>query len=83
MELREISKDWIRDNNVEKPRISKDDLEEFRCSELLVDLAINFRFLFKTEQVAKASNGWKNLKRITSSAYMKSSEDRETLTQIR
>jgi len=42
-------------------------------------LAINFRFLFKAEQTAKASNGCKNLKRITSFAYMKSSEGRETL----
>jgi len=58
-ELREISKDWIRNNNVEEPTISKDDLEGFRCSELLVDhSAINLKFLFKAEQVAKASNGW-------------------------
>jgi len=39
------------------------------------------RFLiFRAEQVAKTSNGWKNLRRITSSAYTKSSED---IRQIR
>ena len=80
--LIEILKDWIRDNNVKEPTISKDDLEGFRCSELLVDRdhsVINFRFLFKAEHAAKASHGWKNLKKIMSSAYMKNSEDRETL----
>ena len=58
-ELRKISKDWIWDNNVEKPTISKNDLERFKCSELLVDhSAINFRSLFKAKQAAKALNGW-------------------------
>ena len=57
-ELREISKDSIWDNNVEKPTISENDLERFKCSELLVDYSrINFRSLFKAEQSAKASNG--------------------------
>ena len=60
------------------PTISKDDLERFRPSELLVDhSAIDFTSLFKAEQVAKASNELKDLRRITSSAYMKSSENRE------
>ena len=57
-ELREIWKDSIWDNNVEKPTINENDLERFKCSELLVDHSrINFRSLFKAEQAAKASNG--------------------------
>ena len=44
IELREMSKDWIWDNIVEEPTISKDDLEGFRCRALLVDhLAIDFK----------------------------------------
>ena len=31
-ELREMSKDWIRDNNVEERTISKDDLKRFRVN---------------------------------------------------
>jgi len=54
IELREMSKDWIRDNNNEEPTISKDNLEGFRCRALLVDYsAIDFKSAFKTEQVAK------------------------------
>ena len=80
-ELREISKDWIWDNNVEKPTISENDLERFKCSELLVDRSrINFRSLFKAEHsLEKHRMGETNLKRITSSAYMKNLGDRKTL----
>ena len=53
IEFREISKDWIRDNNVEEPTISKD-LEGFRCRTLLVDhSAIDFKSVFKAKQIAK------------------------------
>ena len=79
-----MSKDWIRDmNNIKEPTISKNDLERSRCRALLVDHSvIDFlKSIFKVEQVAKTSNGWKDLKRIMSSAYMKSTEDRETLNK--
>ncbi|KYN41492.1 hypothetical protein ALC56_04097 [Trachymyrmex septentrionalis] len=45
-----------------EPTISKDDLEGFRCRALLVDhSAIDFKSIFKPEQVAKTSNGVKVL----------------------
>ena len=56
IELREMSKDWIWNNIVEEPTISKDDLEGFRCKALLVDHS-DRRSVFKAEQVAKVSNG--------------------------
>ena len=42
----------------------------------------DFKSVFKAEQIAETSIGWKDLKRITSSAYMKSSEDREILYKL-
>ncbi|KYM87924.1 hypothetical protein ALC53_03211 [Atta colombica] len=43
-------------NNNEEPTISKDDLEGFRYRALLVDhLAIDFKSVFKAEQVVKIS----------------------------
>jgi len=47
IELREMLKDWIRDNNKEDQQ-RKDDLEGSRCRALLMDhSAIDFKSVFK------------------------------------
>ena len=80
IELREMSKDWIRDNNNEEPTISKDNLEGFRCRALLVDHSAMILSLHSKQNRLLKLNGWKDLRRIhTSSVYMKSLEDREAL----
>jgi len=58
IELREISKDQIPDNNVEEATIRKNALEGCRYRALSVDhSAIDFTSVFKVEQIVKASNG--------------------------
>lgn len=78
-ELREISKAWRRDSRIEEPATRREDFEGLRHRLFAADhSAMTARSLFRLEEADKASAGGKERRRVTSSAYIKSCEERET-----